>query len=79
MLASVQFDTAARSVPDGEDRYVTKATVYLLNDPSALNSGNGVRRDDAFAWDQDGNRVLVAQGDPVLVGSTWRVECLVSQ
>lgn len=51
--------------------------VLLFDDPSTLNSGNGIKEDDAFMWR---TLRLVAQGPPrpMIMGSRcrlWRVDC----
>lgn len=63
---------------EGDEIYSSRIIICLLDDPSALNGGKGVRRGDAFSWPADG-RTAVAQGDANRVRSLWRVECLVTQ
>lgn len=76
--ASVQPGTDSRKDEDGIIRYFNYFTVNLLDDPSALNGGKGVKRGDAFLWSGD-PRLLIAQVDAVKIGSVWPVRCLANQ
>ncbi len=64
--------------PDGSERFVTRGTVSLLDDPSALNGGLGVQLDDGFRWN---GLVMQAQSDakPIVVAGAiacWKIDVL---
>lgn len=78
--ANLQADDGERKVVDGVDHYVTPTVgVCLMDDPSSLNGGLGVRRGDAFWWSSDPTRLMVARSDANKQGSVWRVRCEFSQ
>ena len=76
--ASVQPGVMEGEDRDGILRFNSYFQIDLLDDPSALNGGKGVKRGDAFRWSRDA-RLLVAQDDAVRVGSVWAVRCLANE
>lgn len=76
--ASVQTQRQERMSDAGVLLSQTTADIYLQNDPSSLNSGNGVRNEDVFKLDGAVYKALAPAADVCPAGPIrlWWVRCV---